>query len=790
MRNKKYIGCVLAMALVFAAAGCGNKKVDKPGDSSVETNEDEAAEEIEQEEEYELDEEGTDLDAEEEALPTESSLKGTGPATIEDSASSTDASESGGIKDGDVLVDINFDDNDLAGFTSYTNGGSSELSTADGQMVVNIKSCGSLDYANQAYFDGFKLNKDCVYTYSFDVSSDVDRKIEYRLQLNGGDYHAYAGDVIDIGKDVSNISVDFEMKDESDPAPRLCFNMGMFEGMGSDPGEHNIYIDNIKLEVKDSSKAQTVAGLPDYVNVAVNQLGYKPEDDKVAVVKTDTEDEEEFIVCDAKTNETVYASTLEEQIYDYGAKTGTRKADFSVLKKPGEYYVYTKEGSSYSFQIAESPYEAVYKDTVLMLYNQRCGIKLDDAISGEFAHGPCHTEEAKVYDDQSKTKDVSGGWHDAGDYGRYVVAGAVTVMDLLEAYEDFEITADDIGIPESGNEIPDLLDEARYELDWMLKMQDEETGGVYHKVTALVFPETVGPEEEKDQLYLAPVSQAATGDFAAIMAKASVVYKEIDPEFSQKAYDAAVKAWDYLISDENDKGYHNPSDIETGEYPDPIIEDERYWAAVELFIAGKEDVADYITKYSSDEELKAGLGWADVATYADYDLAKYESGELSDIGITRITAAADEIVEQSEKTGYFMGFGSGFSWGSNMTVGNIGETLYMAANLTGDETYSKLAGKQLDYLMGTNAMGYCFITGYGTLTPEQPHHRPSQVVGKAVPGMLVGGPDKNLEDPYAKAVLAEEAPALCYVDNSQSFSTNEVTIYWNSPLIYLLSAEK
>ena len=796
MRSKKVMGLFLVAAMTLAAGGYGNTGSNT--DSEKNESEQQMEEVVEEKEAMESVEELEDVieeesdleDEEEEAeeLPVESSLKGTGPASAVADASSTDAGQSD-LKNGDVLVDLNFDTNDLSGFTSYTNGGSCELKAKDGQMVVNIKSCGTKDYANQAYWDGFVLNQNCVYTYSFDISSDVERKVEYRLQLNGGDYHAYQGEYIDVGTEVTNFSVDFEMKDESDPAPRLVFNMGLMEGM-TDPGEHNVFIDNIKLEVKDSSKAQSAQALPEYVSVAVNQLGYTPDDEKVAVVKTDSTGEEEFIVCRVDNNETVYAGKLEEPVHDYAAKLDTRKADFSVLQEPGDYYVYTNEGSSYAFSIKEDPYSDVFRDSVLMLYKQRCGIATDKAVAGEFAHDKCHAEKAKVYDDQSKSVDVSGGWHDAGDYGRYVVAGAVATMDLLEAYEDYAVEDDDFGIPESGNGIPDILDEARYELDWMMKMQDPETGGVYHKVTALVFPETVGPEKETDQLFLAPISQAATADFAAIMAKASIVYKEIDPEFCTNAKNAAMDAWAYLKADETDKGFHNPSDIETGEYPDDKIIDERYWAAVELYAAGEQDVAEDIKKYSADEKLGSGLGWADVATYGDYDLAKYENGEMADIGIARITAIADEMVEQSYKTGYFMGFGSGFGWGSNMTVGNNGQILYMASNVTGDEGYYSLAGKQLDYLLGTNALGYCFVTGYGELSPKNPHHRPSQVVGKAVPGMLVGGPDKNLEDPYAKAVLTGQAPALCYVDNSQSFSTNEITIYWNSPLIYLLAAER
>lgn len=747
MKLRKIIALTLSVVMLTGVAGCGSRSgAATDGDATVI----------------------------QEDLPTESSLTGTGPAVVGEVSSDTDASDSPQLVDGDILVDIDFDDNDVDGFMSYTNGGTFDLACEDGQLVATIRNCGGLDYANQIYWDGFALSENCVYTYSFDISSDIERKVEYRLQINGGDYHAYQGEYIDIGPEVTNFSVDFEMTEESDPAPRIVFNMGKMEDMNSDPGEHNIYIDNIKLEVKDASNAIAVEALPDYVNVSVNQIGYKTDDDKIAVVKSDREEEEEFIVCDAETNETVYAGKLGEAIHDYGSDLDVKRADFSVLKMPGIYYIYTEEGASYTFEIADNPYTDIYEDALNMLYKQRCGMETDSAIAGEYAHEACHTGAAVVYGDTSRSIDVTGGWHDAGDYGRYVVPGAVTVADLFIAYEDYGV---------------DTLDEARYELDWMLKMQDEETGGVYHKVTCEVFPETVGPEEETDQLVLAPISVTATADFAAVMARASILYKDIDQDFSEAALSAAEKAWDYLEGLDSYDGFRNPSEIETGEYPDSNTLDERYWAAAELYLAGSDRAKDFIKEAASDDTLKEGLGWADVALYADYDLAQFDDSEISEISREHILTCADELVEQSKKTGYFLGFGSNFTWGSNMTVGNHGELLYMADQLSGDETYGKLAKKQLDYLLGNNPLGYCFVTGFGTLSPENPHHRPSQVAGEAMSGMLVGGPDKNLEDPYAIAVLADESPAMSYVDNAQSYSTNEVTIYWNSPLIYLLAAE-
>ena len=128
-----------------------------------------------------------------------------------------------------------------------------------------------------------------------------------------------------------------------------------------------------------------------------------------------------------------------------------------------------------------------------------------------------------------------------------------------------------------------------------------------------------------------------------------------------------------------------------------------------------------------------------------------------------------------------------FAWGSNMNIANKGMLLLMANKLKPNADYVKYASYQRDYLLGRNAVGYCYVTGYGTRTPLHPHHRPSQVLEVAMPGMLVGGADSNLEDPYAKAVLLGKAPERRYADNAQSFSCNEVTIYWNSPMIYLMS---
>ena len=694
------------------------------------------------------------------------------------------------VKPGDVIVSMDFEDGETGKFAEYRNGGDFEMTNDNGKLKIHILRCGSCDYANQIYYDGYQLLQGAEYTISFDVSSSIERIIQYRGgQLNGGDYHAYQEDNIKIGPEEQHISADFVMSEESDPAPRLVFNMGIWEGMNGDPGEHDIFIDNIKLEVKDVTNAQVLEGLPDYPKVNVSQIGYLPGDSKQVVVKS--QNTETFQVIDTSTNKEVYTGSFGPFAFHAASDELVRVGDFTEVNTPGTYKIVTDVGETYEFKIGEGIYDEIFTSTVRMLFLQRCGINLSSAEAGDFAHPECHMTEATVYGTSEK-KDVTGGWHDAGDYGRYVVAGAKAVQDLLLAYEDYGIKNDDMDIPESGNGVPDILDEARYELNWMLKMQDEKSGGVYHKVSGLVFPETVAPDAETAELVLAPISVTATADFAAVMAKASQTYQAIDADFAKKCYDAAVKAWGYIKGlNGNYEGYKNPEDIVTGEYPDNGVKDEIFWAASELYLAGYADVKDDLKPSLDAVPIGSELGWADISGYAYYDILRQKPEGINDVVDEvnkRFFTRVEQLAERADS--YGMMLESNYPWGSNMSIANFGMLMRMASNLTGDDTYKNLSKRQLDYLLGANPLGYCFVTGFGVVSPKQPHHRPSQVAGKAVEGMLVGGADNALEDSYAKAVLYGQPAAMCYADNAQSFSTNEVAIYWNSPLIYLLAASK
>lgn len=678
--------------------------------------------------------------------------------------------------------------------TYITKGGAGSFEVIEEIGVFNITSTGTEDYSIQLYYDEFPLKVGGVYEFAFDISSDMPRVASARIQLNGGDYKGYVEGTFDITKNIQRISYQFTMED-TDPLPRLCFNLGTPKEMDYYKDKHKIFLDNIEVKLVDASNIVEMETVDLSVDCNVNQIGFLPEGKKTVTISS-ANPGSEFDIVD-ENGSVVYTGTL-SGAYDDSLISGeiVYHGDFSDFTTPGTYKVVSKDGAeSYPFIIADGVYNDLLKDTFRMLYLQRCGMELTADLAGDFAHPACHTQEAVIYGTDQK-KAVSGGWHDAGDYGRYVVPGAQTVQDLLMTYEDFpEIwngpDADNMGIPESGNGIPDILDEARYELDWLLMMQDEQSGGVYHKLTCLDFPGFVMPQEETEALYLAPISTAATADFAAVMAKSSQVYKDIDPAFADACLDASLKAWGYLEVT-NKKVFSNPEDVLTGEYADGQDKDERFWAAAELYKITQEEKYKVLLEETMELYILQGYGWQEMGSYGLHAYLSLDESLQNPTYVDKIkqmvVEKADKLLAAAEADGYGAAIVT-YNWGSNLTICSNARTLMFAAQLTGDNKYNDCATHQLQYILGENALSYCYVTGYGSLYSLNVHHRPCIVTGKVMKGMVVGGPNQNLEDPFAKALLADMPPAKCYLDNNQSFSTNEVTIYWNSPFIYFLSSQ-
>ena len=371
-------------------------------------------------------------------------------------------------------------------------------------------------------------------------------------------------------------------------------------------------------------------------------------------------------------------------------------------------------------------------------------------------------------------------------------------MDLLLAYASLEAS----GAQVAGAEMFDILNEVRFELEWMLEMQRED-GAVYHKISCYHFCPFILPQEEKEALVIAPVSTSATADFAGALAYASTFYKDKDKNFSEKLLSAAKKAQEYLDSHE-DELYKNPSEITTGGYGDWNVKDERYFALCSLFaVTGDEE---YLKKamqvrkeakaipYNPEEPWKRpwieGFGWGCVAGYGTEILLRNkklikDATIIEDLEAS-IKDAYEKVLERVKNASFGTSLDKVF-WGSNGAICDNAHLLLLAYDLTGEKEYFEAAKKQLDYILGCNPMDVCYVTGFGTNTVQNPHHRPSGALGSTMPGMLSGGPSEWLADEIAKNNLQGKPPLQCFADIQGSYSTNEVAIYWNSPLVYLVA---
>lgn len=528
--------------------------------------------------------------------------------------------------------------------------------------------------------------------------------------------------------------------------------------------------------------------------ILVNQIGYGIDDPKMAVFVGEVDS---FDVIDKASGKTVFTGQATGLKRDVSSGDTVCYGDFSGLRQPGIYYISVGKGlKSPDFTIAEKPYKDVKNALLKAFYYQRCGMALEGKYAGVWQHDKCHAEDGYIYDDQNQHIDTTGGWHDAGDYGKYVVPAAKAVADLMLAYQLFpEAFKEQINIPESGNGIPDILNEIRYELEWMLKMQDPKSYGVYHKIATLNFPGFIMPEVDKDRRYINHISATATADFAAAMAMGYRVYKSIDKEFAEKMLKAAQNAWQWLEANPDVPGFKNPPGVNSGEYGDSNDRDERFWAAVELYCAtGEQKYHDYIkASYSDPSFSKASFGWATVGGYGTVSYLMMGQDKVDstvyDYLRSQFIKEADRLVDIWSNDGYKVVLRPDeYYWGSNGEVMNRAMHLILANAIASNAEYINAARDQFHYILGRNALNQCYVTGFGSNPIMHPHHRPSAADGieQPVPGMLSGGPNSRRQDPTAQEKIpVGTPPAKAFIDDAGSYSTNEIAIYWNSPAVFV-----
>lgn len=536
-------------------------------------------------------------------------------------------------------------------------------------------------------------------------------------------------------------------------------------------------------------------------SIVLNQLGFRPAHAKRAAVVVNGPGAPlgtTFRVVDANTGAPRFDGRIAAPAADAASGDVLTWADFSSLQTPGSYRVYIGGSFSETFRISDDAYAAGLRLAMRSYYGQRCGCKVD--LGGGYHYDACHLDGAfHSTSGRSGVLPNAGGWHDAGDYGRYEVNSGISTGTLLWAWELFPDAVHQLrlDIPESGGRLPDFLAEIRWNLNWMLSLQDRD-GGVWHKQTSEKFCGFVMPDQDKLTSYVIGTgatpykSTGATASLAAVAAIAARCYRPFDAPFAERCLVAARKAWAWCL-DHSHVIFHNPAGISTGEYGDRNCDDEILWATAELFRTTGEQAYDSAFETVAPDDLSmdtpSSSSTAPLA-YWSYALADRANGFLR----ARIVQATQEAATLRIVRAGQSGYGStlrpaDYRWGSNGVVGNDALLLLMAHHFQPNAAAVNAALGNLNYLLGCNCFGISWVTQLGTRPFQNPHHRPSVADGIKAPwpGLLSGGPNAHGGDAVANA-MPKQPPMKMWVDDYRAYSMNEICLNWNAPLVFLLAA--
>lgn len=552
----------------------------------------------------------------------------------------------------------------------------------------------------------------------------------------------------------------------------------------------------------------------------LNQTGYRSDQAKVATVILAEEAPTEadgpvtsvpsavpwtFEVLSGDTEKVVLIGSLSPAFVDPLAGDQVCLADFSALRVPGCYRVRALGHRGDLFAVGPSVYAEPLRLAMRSYYGQRCGCEVD--LGDGYRHSSCH-EKSGFAASSGQTKDLKnhGGWHDAGDYGRYIVNSGVTCGTLLMAWELYPdaLLALQLDLPESGKGLPDFLAEVQWNLKWMLSLQDSADGGVWHKQTSTHFCGMVMPQ--KDDLRSDIIgtgsepykSTCATADFAAVMALAARCFRPFDERFAALCLSAARQAFGWCQANPN-VIFKNPPGISTGEYGDSHCADEVCWATAELFRTTMEPVFEEAFLAAVTPSIATlrvqPPSWNNVAPLALWSYwfaceARPERGAICAAIAQATQSAAARLMRQADKSGYGLTLGRrDFTWGSNGAAANQSLLLLIAERQQPGSGAREAALGNLHYLLGRNCFGTSWVTHVGVRPFLHPHHRPSAADGIAAPwpGLLSGGPNAGGGDDIA-AHLPQSAPMRMWVDDERAYSLNEIAINWNAPLVLLLAA--
>lgn len=523
--------------------------------------------------------------------------------------------------------------------------------------------------------------------------------------------------------------------------------------------------------------------------------------------------------------------------------------DFSGFKRAGKgYRLRVGTAQSRAFDIGPKPRGNLARDAVTFFYHQRAGTPIEAKYVGaEFARPAGHvTETAACFAGKDLRGnewkgcpypglDVHGGWYDAGDQGKYIVNGGITLWTLMHALEFSGGRAfpdKSLRIPEAGDGHNDLLNEAQWEMAFFLRMQVPEGTKLSVPVNQvprfgpppapgsgpppppppLVFSEIdasgmahakvadrnwtklpTAPHEDKEERVIYPPTTAATLNLAATAAQCARLFKQAHSSFAAQCLAASERAWQ--AAKRNPQVYATGAFTGSGGYGDSDVSDEFFWAAAELYLAtGKAEYRDF---YRASPHWGAEMqeaSWPRVAALGMIAIATGESSDGDDGAHAwkAITAAADRFLADSAKTGYRVPYApASYPWGSTSSLLNRAMVIALAGDYTKQPKYRDAVIDSMDYLLGRNPIDQSYISGYGARPMRNPHHRfwAKQADPKypgPPPGVLSGGPNSGfMSEDVKKALGGPCAPMACYKDDINLFTLNEVAINWNAPLFWV-----
>lgn len=744
-------------------------------------------------------------------------------SAVSASSESTDPADGSEPAGGNLLKNATFESGaTVPWLTSFTAPAAGAFSVKDGAACLTITEGGSNNWDVQIRHREMVVQKGHTYNIAFRIWADQPTLARPKVGMAGPPYKEYWNQTVKVTTTPQLVRGGFVMQDDDDPSAEFAFHLGG-SMMRDVKAPVTVCIDDIYMSDPDfvpAPDSQKVA----ISDVRINQLGYMPGAAKLATLVTQSTEPLAWSVQQA--GKVAADGTTEVLGKDADSGDSVHLIDFTELRSQGEDFVLkVGEAQSSPFKISNDIYAKLKYDALHYFYHNRSGIEIAMPYAGEAQWArpaghlsdksvPCASDAGCSY-----SLDVSKGWYDAGDHGKYVVNGGISLWTMLNQYERFKLRGnltpfDDgkLNIPENKNKVPDILDEARWQMEFMLGMQvpkgQPHAGMAHHKMHDQAWTALGLPPHEAEKImkrHLRPVSTAATLNLAATSAQAARLFKSYDAAFAQRCLEAAERAW--LAAKKEPAIFADPNDGQAGggPYDDKNVSDDFYWAAAELFITTQKPVygqevksSPFFTNFPSKTgDLPGSMTWADTAALGSLSLGLVPGvlpvAEQKKVQAT-IVSVADQYLELIAQQGYRLPFAAGkegYPWGSNSFIINNAIILAYAYDFNGADKYLEGVLISLDYLLGRNALGQSYVTGYGSNPLRNPHHRfwAKQADARfpaAPPGALSGGPNSSLQDPYAKAAgLPGCAPQKCFIDHIEAWSVNEITINWNAPLAWV-----